>query len=657
MPHDAPPLLKKSLRKGERGKKSGRSIEETLVKRRLDVTDPLNWPPALQNGNLQALVMKAPANAVVPGVMLRRDNTALPEEGRNLSPTRTVKASVEEIRARQLESLLNQRAYLEHKVMELEATIIQRDQEAARQLMGTGAGSRAASRLRSRQTTPYMAPGSGQGRRPGESRGASGPSSRNSSDPSAYGDPTVSKMDVIAAAVEAIHGIDDRMSDLQTLFHRDDPGERKHTAATKITARVRGFLTRTNMTNYLRCMAEWRWSRCRHAVRCLDVMLSGQTTLDARIEQKQTIMETRLLRFTFGGWKSITMQNADKRKDIALATNELLAERRIKLMRKAFVVLFKYTVGPLSAKQLLRDRKAMAIAIRDDLSATQLSKGLSGVVLPEDFRQWFRRKMVAKAEAARVHKLKQAIFTALVGVLRTAQWNEHLAKKAWYRNCAGKCFYYWTEWNFENSFGLDKKRWKAPRRYEVRYSQKRVDHFARIRVLKSIFKPWKEKQKIWREVNKRARNHKRRFLLRHFRALVDITKVLRALRIDAVATWKGYAPLMMSKPFREWSLWVKFSIKSFDEKILLATNYRRWKVRQQLLLIMRTWRHQALYGRTDGMYSRTAMAKNLKDQKAFADRCEKVMISQVRDVCVFSGRDAAFSLPVMSGSSPRCCPT
>jgi len=145
MPHDAPPLLKKSLRKGERGKKSGRSIEETLVKRRLDVTDPLNWPPALQNGNLQALVMKAPANTVVPGVMLRRDNTALPEEGRNLSPTRTVKASVEEIRARQLESLLNQRAYLEHKVMELEATIIQRDQEAARQLMGTGAGSRVVS--------------------------------------------------------------------------------------------------------------------------------------------------------------------------------------------------------------------------------------------------------------------------------------------------------------------------------------------------------------------------------------------------------------------------------------------------------------------------------------------------------------------------------
>ena len=30
---------------------------------------------------------------------------------------------------------------------------------------------------------------------------------------------------------------------------------------------------------YLRSMAEWRWSRCRHAIRCLDVMLSGRLLL------------------------------------------------------------------------------------------------------------------------------------------------------------------------------------------------------------------------------------------------------------------------------------------------------------------------------------------------------------------------------------------
>ena len=35
-------------------------------------------------------------------------------------------------------------------------------------------------------------------------------------------------------------------------------------------------------------------------------------------------METRLLRATYGGWKSITQQNADKRKDITQALAELL---------------------------------------------------------------------------------------------------------------------------------------------------------------------------------------------------------------------------------------------------------------------------------------------------------------------------------------------
>ena len=35
-------------------------------------------------------------------------------------------------------------------------------------------------------------------------------------------------------------------------------------------------------------------------------------------------METRLLRATYGGWKSITQLNADKRKDITQALAELL---------------------------------------------------------------------------------------------------------------------------------------------------------------------------------------------------------------------------------------------------------------------------------------------------------------------------------------------
>jgi hypothetical protein len=579
--------LKKSIRKGEQGTKSGRSIEETLVKRRLDVNNPLSWPTGTpSNPNLKALVLK-PVFSRTPGLNSGREKSSFEEK--ILTPIRTPKTSEEELRTRQIQGLLQQREIMEYRVMQLEEMLIEMDQQAATQMSTAGGSSRGGSRHRSRsRTSTPLPPGSASVTFRAESRG------------DFRDDPDPTSQEVGLTAASALDGIDKRMGQLQQLFHRDDPIERKHAAGTKITARVRGFLARTRMLNYLRSMAEWRWSRCRHVVRCLDIMLSGQTTLDARIEQKQTIMETRLVRSSFGGWKSLTVLNADKRKEITQAAADLTIERRLKHMRKAFLLLNRYTVGPNSSKQLLRERKALAISLRHELSAIQMSKGLSGIVLPEDFKQHFRRRMVARFDAAKWLKMKRKLFDVFVGILRTAQWNEYLASKHWYRNCAGRCFYYWTESNFQFSTGLERKRWLAPRRYEVRYNQKRVDHFSRLRVLRSIFKPWKDKQKIWREVNRRYKNRTFRFLIVHFDALKKVVKRLRALRVEAVDSWKGYAALVMTLPFQAWTGWVAVSKLAYQEKVTLATNYRKWKVRAALLIIVRTWRHQALYGRTDG---------------------------------------------------------
>ena len=40
--------------------------------------------------------------------------------------------------------------------------------------------------------------------------------------------------------------------------------------------------------------------------------------------------------------------------------------------------------------------------------------------------------------------------------------------------------------------GLDRKRWREPRKYEVHYNQKRLDNFSRNRLKKYAFFPWKE---------------------------------------------------------------------------------------------------------------------------------------------------------------------
>lgn len=42
-------------------------------------------------------------------------------------------------------------------------------------------------------------------------------------------------------------------------------------------------------------------------------------------------------------------------------------------------------------------------------------------------------------------------------------------------------------------------------------------------------------------------------------------------------------------------------------------------------LIMRTWRHQALFGRVDGLYSRQMLIKSLGEQKLLTTSLEKMM--------------------------------
>ena len=164
---------------------------------------------------------------------------------------------------------------------------------------------------------------------------------------------------------------------------------------------------------------------------------------------------------------------------------------------------------------------------------------------------------------------------------------------------------------------------------DLRYNPKRVDYFIRIRIMRTVFRPWAEKQKVWREVTVRRRKHVHKFIHSVFTAFVEVTQRLRRLRRETIDLWKGYASLIVAEPFRAWAAHVAVVRNSTLEKTHLGMTYRKWKLRQLLYNVVQAWRHQALFGRTDGMYTRQMMAKSLKEQKAFADRVEKLMAAQV----------------------------
>jgi hypothetical protein len=86
--------------------------------------------------------------------------------------------------------------------------------------------------------------------------------------------------------------------------------------------------------------------------------------------------------------------------------------------------------------------------------------------------------------------------------------------------------------------------------------------------------------------------------------------------------------MMVLGPFVAWSQYVRSAKNHMAEQIRIVNSYLRWKWRQKLTRIMRTWRHQALYGRVDGMYTRQMLLKSLSEQKIMTNALEKMMATQ-----------------------------
>ena len=194
---------------------------------------------------------------------------------------------------------------------------------------------------------------------------------------------------------------------------------------------------------------------------------------------------------------------------------------------------------------------------------------------------------------------------------------------------------------------------------QIRYNQKRVDNFSKMRIRRMIFRAWKGYFRIQLKI--RDARRKRCVDLTqmafndwyimvyvciyicvyngdHSRCAVsprrkETAQKQHSLRLLTYNNWKGYARLLMQGPFQSkttqtlclficvslfgmraayalsgvelslpyssvscggpgWAEYVKGIKNRFNEELRIALSYRRWKTRQKMLKIMKTWRHQ-----------------------------------------------------------------
>ena len=437
------------------------------------------------------------------------------------------------------------------------------------------------------------------------------------------------KPNTIQSIANHMTELDMKVLQLKELFRHGDPLVERRQAATKIVASVRGFLQRVRFASFQKGLREWKWIRCRQVVWLLDMRVASKKQVTQGLEQMRMLISMRTQFNVFARWVLMVKQARPVRQQMYQRAHEMALAKDKALLRLVFDGLRLVTVGKKSTKHANESRRLLINSIREELSDALKAKGEIGIVPLEDIERLLYQRVIQEfIERKRLLAMKNVWVNGLFKNLQLGRLNTKKANEQWLQVRAGRCFYAWSDWLYMVSAGLDRKRWSAPRKYEVRYNQKRIDGFAKLRLKRHVFLPWKEFFKIQHLVRKGYQRQVARFVRDNFRAWRALSITLRALRIVTLDNWKGYARLLTQVPFQAWAGFVR-GIKNHQvEQQRIVNSYIRWKWRQRIVIIMKRWRHQALYGRMDGLYTRQMLISSLNEQKIMSSGLEKILASQ-----------------------------
>lgn len=270
-----------------------------------------------------------------------------------------------------------------------------------------------------------------------------------------------------AKVSKMISVIDSKVGSLKEIFRKGDPLDERRQAATKIAATIRGYLARAHLTAYMHGIREWKWLRARPLVHVLDILLSNQSSLDAGIQLQIMNRQTHTLRVVFSKWCIVCKQNAPMRKSILIAAEERIAEKRKYLVRAVFTGFVAVTIGHLSRRNANKQRRLLIESIRADLSRKLLERGLIGVVPEDDITRTLYRRVLEQFLAKKRMLSIKSIFDELKKILVKSRRNYQAGVKQRFKVLAGACFYAWSDYTYLQAIGLDRRRWIAPRQYEV----------------------------------------------------------------------------------------------------------------------------------------------------------------------------------------------
>lgn len=426
--------------------------------------------------------------------------------------------------------------------------------------------------------------------------------------------------------------MEEQITELRHIFDGTDPMQIRLIAVTKIQATFRAHWARKKYRAYQKSFQDWRFGRSKRLLRVLEAMLSRAARIETCIRKMGVMRDYHLTVSIFSRWKHICKQSAPFRLSIRTAAEEKYVQVMFGLKARAFLALKDGTLGIDSHKYIRKQRRKMIDRAKAKIQSNMKQSNLNLLISEEEVRRAVHREIVSSSLMQREMRNKMLIFKSLKNLYSESIAHGKMAYSHFFKKYVGKCFYAWSDWVYQIGTGLERKRWIGPRKYEVRYNQKLVEHFSRTRLKKMTIRPWKRYTQISRNVNRMYMKQLTRFVRNHLLSWRHLTTKYIHLRKLTIANWVDYSSVVISPPFFAWKQYASTATIRRMQQDSLANAYIRWKNRQKHIKILRAWRHQSLYGGIEGMYSRTTISKSLGEQKSMCASLQKLLSKQMVDL-------------------------
>lgn len=524
----------------KREKNIGRSVEEVILRRKMEEQNGAS----ILSSSLPLIKSSSAANGYPTKTTTSKPGTGQPNQGRYTE---------EEVR-KMMEEVMKYSRSLQSRVQELEVQLIHLSRNKVMQETTSHFDPRINTKdfgdvlAATKSSVVTFAP-SAHGHKRDSVAESSEAGKTKRSFPEQTMNRTVSRPGTGVTA-DMVVDIDNKVTNLKEIFRKNDPLEERKQKAVIIQSLIRGFLARCRFKYFSTAQREWRWIRCRPVIWLLDILLANQSKLDSGFNLLKMNRVMKTMHVIFGKWAIVCRQNAPLRRSVRQAAEDRIKSKKMNWLRAVFNGLKAVTIGKISTKNANNERRKLVDSIRQELSRELIQQGETGVVPEHELKRVLHRRVIDEFKVRKRFIAMRGKFNAWLRIRDMARINEKDSKKFRFQVLAGKCFYAWSDYTYLKSRGLDRKRWPAARKYEVRYNQKRVDNFAKIRSERVVFLAWKAYFAIQYKVKRSYQRKIAQFLGNVFKEWRQVTYSNRALRRKVYENWIEYPKLMVTGPFQ-----------------------------------------------------------------------------------------------------------